>query len=538
MSFAAWYYPFFLMLVTVIFWLLPRSSRILLILAASFTFYGFWDVRFCSLLIAAAASDYLCTSVMAGRPASRGAALWIGLLPAAWAMGISLFKHVEPYYVLAVVLSCLAFLLAYWRGLRLEHARRRQYALTLAILVNAGILLFFKYANWFSSGFENVLASVGLPADWVVLDVLLPVGVSFHTFQSIAYAVDVYGGHTPAERNFWRVLCMIMFFPQLVSGPIERASRLLPQLKFESAFDWRLVAWGLHLLLVGYFLKIFVADNCAVIAKYYFGEVHHANALGPSWAYAGVAAFAAQIYADFAGYSYIARGSAMMLGVQLSRNFELPYLSRSPGEFWSRWHISLSSWFRDYVFTPLSLSRSLHKMLTWPFARKTNRALFISVALIATMLLAGAWHGSGWNFVVFGAFHGVLQALWRIIPGAQALSSSPRMLSRISSGLLTFTLVCVGWILFRCDTLADAPHIVSALSGATVGNAAVPRTVVRWLILHIVPLALLVFLVRRDKEEADVVLRSKLLLLTVYFFMFFLLLSSDAGRTQFIYFQF
>jgi D-alanyl-lipoteichoic acid acyltransferase DltB (MBOAT superfamily) len=537
-SFATWYYPFFLLLVTAGFWLLPPRGRLAFILLASLVFYSFWDVRFCSLLIAAAASDYLCTRGNEDTLPSPQTALSIGMLPTAWLIAAGVFKPVAGFHVAVAAVASLGFCLLFIAGSRLRTERRRRFLLYLGIGVNLGILAFFKYANWFSSGFEEVLQHLGLSADWVLLDVLLPVGLSFHTFQSIAYLVDVSEGRCKAEQNFLRVLCMITFFPQLVAGPIERAAGMLPQLKFESRFDWRLVAWGLHLLLLGYFLKIFVADNCAIIADYYFREVHRGGALGIGWSLAATGAYAAQIYGDFVGYSYIARGSATMLGVDLSRNFELPLLSRSPGEFWRRWHISLSTWIRDYVFLPLSLSISYRNRPSLSGAPAIDDRLIVSFCLIVTMLIAGLWHGADWHFVAFGGFHGILQVLWIIVPGAKLLSSSPGILSGIASRALTFALVCIAWILFRSESIGDAAGILARLVGLSGQGTPVPSGVLWWLAVHAVPLVLLVSLVRNDKEEADIALRSRTTLAISYFLMILLVASSEAAREQFIYFQF
>ena len=270
MSFATWYYPFFLLVIAVAFWLLPNPRRLPLVLAASFVFYSFWDVRFCSLLIATAASDYLCARAIEGElfPARR--VLSIGMLPAAWLLAVGLLKPVAPLYVAGGTLACLGFCALFMASTRMKVEKRRRALLYLGVGVNLGMLAFFKYANWFSAGLQELLQHLGVTADSALLDVLLPIGLSFHTFQSIAYVIDVSQGHCRAERNFWRILCMITFFPQLVAGPIERGAHILPQLKFESRFDWRFIAWGLHLLLVGYFLKVFVADNCAIVADYYF----------------------------------------------------------------------------------------------------------------------------------------------------------------------------------------------------------------------------------------------------------------------------
>ncbi len=538
MSFATWYYPFFLAFVVAAFWLLPQRLRLWFVLAASLAFYAFWDVRFCALLIAAAASDHLCTNAYEGPAPAWTRVFAVGMAPAAWLLLAGLLKPVAGLHLALGVAGSFGFCLLFFAVCRLDARRRGRWLVLLGVGVNLGILAFFKYANWFSGGLQDLLGHFGPAADNVVLDILLPVGLSFHTFQSIAYVVDVSQGRCKAEPSFWRVLCMITFFPQLVAGPIERAAQMLPQLRFESRFDWRMLAWGFHLLLIGYFLKVFVADNCAVVADYYFDTVHKGGSLGIGWALAATAAYAAQIYGDFAGYSYIARGSATLLGVALTRNFELPLLSRSPGEFWRRWHISLSTWIRDYLFLPLSLSLSYRNQDPISGKPIVNDRLIVSSCLIVTMLLAGLWHGADWHYVAFGGFHGILQVLWIVVPGAALLSSAPGILPNALSRALTFALVCVAWILFRSESIGDAVQVLATLGGVAGPGATLPRGVLLWLALHAVPLVLLIFAVRRDAEEADIARRPGIVLAVFYFLAIIMLATSEAGRAQFIYFQF
>jgi len=538
LSFATWYYPFFLAAVTAGFWALPSRLRLWFVIGASLFFYAFWDVRFCALLIAAAASDYLCSNAYEGPPPAWARVFSVGMAPAAWLALAGLVKPVAPSHIAFAAAGALGFCILFFAASRLDAQSRRRWLVLLGVCVNLGILAFFKYANWFSEGLQDLLQHFGASADGVVLDILLPVGLSFHTFQSIAYIVDVSQGRCKAEPSFWRVLCMITFFPQLVAGPIERAARMLPQLRFQSRFDWRVLAWGLHLLLIGYVLKVFVADNCAVVADYYFKTVHEGGSLGMGWALAATGAYAAQIYGDFVGYSYIARGSATLLGVELTRNFELPLLSRSPGEFWRRWHISLSTWIRDYLFLPLSLSLSYRNQDPASGKPIVDDRLIVSSCLIATMLLAGLWHGADWHYVAFGGFHGILQVLWIVVPGAALLSSAPGVLPIALSRALTFALVCIAWILFRSESMGDAMQVLATLGGVSGPGAAVPRGVLLWLALHAVPLLLLIFAVRSDAEEADIAKRPGAVLAVCYFLMFVMLATSEAGRAQFIYFQF
>ncbi len=259
---------------------------------------------------------------------------------------------------------------------RLPAEKQRRAFLLLSICSNLGVLVFFKYFNFFTGSLEVLLAKIGWNPGWTLLHIILPVGISFYTFQSISYAVDVYRGIAKSSRDFFTFAAFVSFFPQLVAGPIERRNDLLPQLEKPAKFKIAGIHYGLRLILVGLFKKVFVADNCALLANYAFDSKTQLNG---QWALLGVLAFAFQIYGDFSGYTDIARGSARLLGIRLNLNFNFPYFAASPSDFWRRWHITLSVWFRDYVYIPLGGNR--HGAL------KTFRNLWI------TMLLAGLWHG-------------------------------------------------------------------------------------------------------------------------------------------------
>ena len=391
MSFATWYYPFFLLATAALFWLLPARLRTPFIVAASFVFYAYWDVRFIAMLIAAAVFDWTCTNAIAGRKPGFPAVLGYALLPLAWLLAAGFFKPVPAGAPIAAAIGGFLYSVVF------HVVKTKVHFLWLAIAGGLTLLGFFKYAGWFADNLRIALESAGIQASWSTLNILLPIGISFHIFQSIAYVADVHGRKLDAEPSFLRILSMLCFFPQLVAGPIERAAHMLPQLHFGRPFEWRDLAWGCHLILVGYFLKVFVADSCGVVADYYFNTLHEkAPDFGASWTLAGTLAFAFQIYGDFAGYSLIARGSALFFGVRLFRNFSLPYLALTPSDFWRRWHISLSSWFRDYVYVPMGGNRGQ-----------------VARNLILTMLLAGLWHGASWRFAVWGALHGGALIAWR-----------------------------------------------------------------------------------------------------------------------------
>jgi D-alanyl-lipoteichoic acid acyltransferase DltB (MBOAT superfamily) len=524
MSFATWYYPFFIAAVAVIFWALPSRYRGFFMIPAAFVFYGYWDIRFIALLMAAAGVDYLSALQMAGQSAGKMKAWLIALMPLAWLCIARFFKRFDLWELLLVGLFCLAFIACYEFWSRQRGPRRKRAFLGLAVGFNLALLGFFKYAAWFAEGARDGLRAVGVEADWATLNIVLPVGISFHTFQSVAYAVDVYHGKCPAEPSFRRILNMISFFPQLVAGPIERASHLLPQLAFSRPFDWRKVAWGLHLILAGFFLKVFVADNCAIVANYYFDSVHSGANLGGGWTLVGTLAFAFQIYGDFSGYSYIARGSAMLLGVELTRNFRLPYFATSPSDFWRRWHISLSSWFRDYVYIPLGGSR--------------GSEFRTAINLLVTMLLAGLWHGASAMFVAWGAYHGALQAIWRASPGLERLGRANTLIARVLAITLTFALICIGWILFRAKSFPDLLVILQGLGIWQAPDAPGIAGAWNWLAFHVVPLLGIQLAVINQDEESDIVSLPMPLLVPIYLITAIGVLSSGYLSSQFIYFQF
>ena len=310
--------------------------------------------------------------------------------------------------------------------------RARKAFFITSITVNLAILGAFKYFGFFAENVTAVLTTVGLmPAPWII-QIALPAGISFFTFQSVSYAVDVYQRRSPACRSLVDYATFVSFFPQLVAGPIERASHMLPQYASTRGLDLAGIRQGLLLFLWGLFQKVVIADSCALIADKIFS-------LGdPSFPllWGGVIAFGVQIYADFSGYTDMARGSARLLGIELCKNFEHPYLSQSPGEFWRRWHLSLSTWFRDYVYIPLGGSRH--------GSGKMARNLFI------TFFLSGLWHGASWNYVLWGSYHGLLVALWPSVSrGLPLLTGGGGAPGTVLRTLLTFVLMHLGWLLFR-----------------------------------------------------------------------------------------
>lgn len=390
----------FLPLVLLVYYRLRHRAQNLFLLAASIFFYASWDWRFLAPLLFSTTVDYFCarameTSMLAGAP----------------------------------------------------RARRRKF-LAISVAANIGLLGFFKYFDFFSNSFASLLSRLGFALEPWTIHVILPVGISFYTFQALSYTIDVYRGEIPATPHFLDFLLSVIFFPHLVAGPIQRARSLLPQVLYPRKIRREQVLEGIHLILWGYFQKVVIADNLSIRISWIFDG----KAPDAFYVILGAYAFAVQIFCDFSGYTDIARGVAKLMGFEFMLNFNLPYFAKDPRDFWQRWHISLSTWFRDYLYVPLGGNRA-----------GPARAYF---NLWLTMLIAGLWHGAAWHFVLWGFYHGVLlighrilkPALERVAPragAAGALWSAARI-------LFMFQLTCYGWILFRAPSL----HSIVSLSAS------------------------------------------------------------------------
>ncbi|HVO44946.1 MAG TPA: MBOAT family O-acyltransferase [Steroidobacteraceae bacterium] len=405
-------FAFFLPLVLLIYLLAGRVGlrlQNLWLLIASYVFYGWWDWRFLGLLFGTTLNDFL-----VGRFLEREA-----------------------------------------------DQRRRRVLLLLSIGVNLGVLGFFKYYNFFVSSFVAAFAGIGIQLHPATLRVILPVGISFYTFQALTYTIAVYRRQMRAVHDPVEFFAYVSFFPQLVAGPIERAAHLLPQFQRARRITPDGFADGLRQMLWGFFCKLVVADNCAVVVNTIFDR-------GPatgSMVLAGAVFFAFQIYSDFSGYSHIALGTARLMGFELMQNFATPYFSQSPPEFWRRWHISLSTWFRDYVYIPLGGNRG----------SRGRQAL----NLLATFGLSGLWHGANWTYLIWGLLNG-LYVLPRIFIGeplAAAARSSNSFVRIPVIGLrvlLTFSLITLAWLFFRARDVGSAWHYLGQVVSPSVFASPVP----------------------------------------------------------------
>lgn len=394
----------FLAVVFLVYWSLPRQVlRNVVLVLASYFFYGWWDYRFCALMLIASLVDYT-VGILLDRTSSRA---------------------------------------------------RRRLLLAVTLATNLGILGFFKYFNFFAENAAGLASMLGMQLSWVEWHIILPVGISFYTFQTLGYTIDVFRGTLRPERNLINYLAFVSFFPQLVAGPIERATNLLPQFQSRRVFDYDQAVDGCRQFLWGFFKKVALADRLGEIVDAVYGQPDLYR--GPALAVATVA-FAFQIYCDFSAYSDMAIGTARLFGIRLMRNFAHPYLSQSVAEFWRRWHISLSTWFRDYVYVPLGGSR----------VSAPRRGVNIMI----TFGLSGLWHGASWNFLLWGLLNGlfVLPESLRSpsqrrsagdVPGGDGRLPSPQALLKI---LLTFTLICVTWVFFRASTLSTATKILARIA--------------------------------------------------------------------------
>ncbi len=407
--------------------------------------------------------------------------VFVGFFAVVYPVYLGLQRHFRAQNLFLLVVSCIFYGYWDWRFLALlggstvvdytlarwidatEEPRARKRLVTASILMNLGVLGLFKYFNFFADSAVALLDTLGFSSTWTPIRVILPVGVSFYTFQALSYTIEVYRKNLKATRSFVEFAVYVTFFPQLVAGPIERSTHLLPQVQTPRVVRLPEVNAGLSLILWGFFKKLVIADNVARVANEVFD--HHRSYEGLDLVL-GVLAFTLQIYCDFSAYTDIARGLAKLLGFDLMLNFRIPYLALSPSDFWQRWHISLSGWLRDYLYIPLGGNQG--------GAWLTYRNLAI------TMLLGGLWHGASWNFVLWGSFHGAILIVYRALGAAPEREPTPVSvgghLRRFAQLGVMFTLTNIGWVLFRATTVAQIAwfftHSGVRTSGHTPGFAA------------------------------------------------------------------
>ena len=423
--FCSYQFLLFFAVVFAIYWSLPwAQARVSLLVVASFTFYASCNRWLALLVLGSTLADYLV------------------------ALGLD-------------ALAC---------------PRRRRLLVVFSVLMNLGLLVYFKYANFFLHSIEDALRASGATASLPVLHVVVPVGISFYTFEAINYVVDVYRRRIPAERNLGHFLLFILFFPHLLAGPIVRARDFLPQIRAPKRWSWGRFHLGGQLVLLGLFKKMVVADHMALFADPVFANPAH---FAPGTLWLAALAYALQVYCDFSGYSDLAIGTAHMLGYKLAPNFNMPFLSRNMSEFWHRWHISLSTWIRDYVFIPLGGSRCGR----W----RTYRNLLL------TMTLAGLWHGASWTNVAFGFIHGMFLLIHRAFRGAVEKRPPLDALLRTRIGTaariaLTFVCFVCSLVVFRCVTLAAGADMLGRMFAPRGSAMAWSDPLLVWMALAVLAL--------------------------------------------------
>ena len=475
-------FSIFLPIVFILYWFVANKNlklQNILIVAASYLFYGWWDYRFLSLILLSTIVDY--------------------------SVGIGLLKQ--------------------------ENITKRKILLWTSILVNIGFLGFFKYYNFFLDNFITAFSFFGTEIKANSLNIILPVGISFYTFQTLSYSIDVYKRKLEPTKDFIAFSAFVSFFPQLVAGPIERARNLLPQFYKKRTFDYSKAVDGIRQILWGLFKKIVIADNCAVFADQIFNNY---NDYSGSTLVLGAIFFAFQIYGDFSGYSDIAIGTAKLFGFNLMQNFAFPYFSRDIAEFWRRWHISLSTWFRDYLYIPLGGSRG------------TNYFKIRNVFII--FLVSGFWHGANWTFIVWGG----LNALYflpimllnknKINTDVVAQGKHLPSVREVLSITLTFSLTTIAWIFFRAK---DIHHAISYLSNIihpstlTIPELITPKLEMIYTLLCIFILVLFEWM-NRDKIHAlDIANYNKSSRWMLYIIIIIMIITFGSfNQNSFIYFQF
>ncbi|MCM1125276.1 MAG: MBOAT family protein [Lachnospiraceae bacterium] len=399
----------FLPIVLVIYYIIPKKIKYIWLLLCSYYFYMCWNALYALLILFSTIATYLC------------------------GLGLEYIKQID-----------------YSDN---QKIKLKKMCVTISLVPNLGILFFFKYFDFFINNINNVLSHINVQLVHPAFDILLPVGISFYTFQAIGYTLDVYRDEIYAEKNFLKYALFVSFFPQLVAGPIERSKNLLKQLSEPAKLQFDNFREGLLLMLWGYFLKVVLADRIAIFVDSIYAEQQN----GPDGYFFFVATllFAFQIYCDFAGYSTIAMGSAKLLGIELMVNFNAPYLSKSTAEFWRRWHISLSSWFKDYLYIPLGGNR------------KGKIRKYVN--LLITFAISGLWHGAAWSYIAWGLLNGIYQIIGEILRPIKKVLIQMLGLNENSFGhkvvkvVITFLCIDFSWIFFRASSFSSAVKIIKSM---------------------------------------------------------------------------
>lgn len=480
MLFNSYSFLVFFPIVVLIYYLIPRRVRWVWLLITSYYFYMGWNAKYALLLLASTAITYV-------------------------------------------------------SGLLLGQCRRK-WVVAGSFILNLSILFFFKYFDFAVENFNRVMGHFGVQLITPAFDVLLPVGISFYIFQALSYTMDVYRGEIEPEKNFFKYALFVSFFPQLVAGPIERSKNLLTQIRETRRFCYEKMVEGLLLMIWGYFLKLVLADRMAILVDHaYNSEI----LLDGKYMLLASVLFAFQIYCDFAGYSTIAIGAAKVLGFDLMENFNCPYFAQSVAEFWRRWHISLSSWFRDYLYIPLGGNR------------KGKIRKYINVMIV--FLTSGLWHGANWTYVIWGGLNGLFQVVGEIFQPIRFLQKSKNLLLKVIKMGITFLLVDFTWIFFRSANLAQAKSVIGRIlhmnNPELLANGGIWDLGLSKGNLVLLGIALLVLFLADLLKYNGIVVRERLMqcvfpvrcvtiVVAVSVILVFGIWGSGYATTNFIYFQF
>lgn len=444
-----------------------KAQNVLLVIA-SYIFYGYWDWRFLFLLVFSTVVDFAVAKIIDRTSSDRQKKIWLGV----------------------------------------------------SLVSNLSILGFFKYFNFFTASFTDLLTTIGIPVNDLTVKVILPVGISFYTFQTLSYTIDVYRGHLKPAKSIIDFAVYVAFFPQLVAGPIERATSFLPQISNPRKIDLSQINAGIFLIIWGYFKKLVIADNLAKIADPIFNNYSDYQGLD---IIIGILAFTIQIYCDFSAYSDIARGLAKLMGFELMVNFRLPFFALNPSDFWSRWHISLSSWLRDYLYIPLGGNRQ--------GTFNTYRNLFL------TMLLGGLWHGAAWNFIWWGMYQGFILIVYRLIAGSKKRSQKQTSIISISCQMfIMFILANIGWVIFRSNSGEQIIYLLTNWSFAVSEDTV---SLGKSLLFFAAPLLIVQLWQHLSKDLLIITKLPHWFTNLIYsFFLINICLYGVRQSTEFIYFQF
>ena len=476
----------FFPLVFILYWFFSSQLKIrnVFLLLSSYIFYGWWDWRFLGLILFSSILDFI--------------------------VGKAIYSEKKKI--------------------------RRKYFLLISLFANLGLLGFFKYFNFFITSFVDAFTFFGKELEVSTLNIILPVGISFYTFQTLSYTIDIYRKKLKPTNSVVNFFTFVAFFPQLVAGPIERASHLLPQFSKKHKFEYSAVRTGFLLICWGLFKKMVVADRVAIIVNEVFNNPY--DFTSTSYTIATIL-FAFQIYCDFSGYSDIAIGVARTLGFDLMKNFRTPYFSKSLTEFWRRWHISLSTWFRDYVYIPLGGSR------------KGKFKLYLNLFIV--FIVSGIWHGAAWTFVIWGAIHGVVIVIEKFSNEFRTSIFSKIGLNQSTFGnklfflLITFSIVCISWVFFRANSIEDALYIVSEISNINnylwdFNNPEIDFFELKKALFFVIVMLIIEILHNRVNLLAFLNKQGIIFRWTIYVIAILSLLIfgvyGDYNDSQFIYFQF